>query len=129
MRIGDIDCSLASRPRGDSGVSVRAHSLAERHLEELTPGDLAFCLRQGIAVPAVASRAIDLLSSQPLIEAELFAGDLLSAAIHAETKGWLSSEQRAELRDICSSAVAGGFTLAEDVLPLAEALMRRHDAS
>src|SRR5689334_2241899 len=108
MRISDIDRSLSSRPKLDSGVSVRAHALAERHLEELTLGDIAFCLRQGIAVPEVMARAINSLAAQPLVEAELYPGDLLSAAIHAEEKGWLHADQRNELREICLSAVAGG---------------------
>jgi CDI immunity proteins len=129
MRISDIDRSLSSRPKLDSGVSVRAHALAERHLEELTLGDIAFCLRQGIAVPEVIVRAFDALAAQPLIEAELYPGDLLSAAIHAEEKGWLHADQRGQLREICSSAVAGGSTLATDVLPLAQSLIRRHDAT
>ncbi len=129
MRIGDIDPTLKTRPRLESGVSARAHSMIERRLEDLSPGDLAFCLRQGIAVPAVMDHAIDLLASQPLVEAELYAGDLLAAAIHAETMGWLGSEQRSELRAICSTAVAQASMLAEDVLPLAESLIRRHDAT
>lgn len=90
MRIGEIDRSLASRPRLESGVAIRAHSLADRHIEDLSPGDLAFCLRQGIAVQAVMEKAVDLLASQPIVEAELYPGDLLSSAIHAEGKGWLT---------------------------------------
>jgi hypothetical protein len=129
MRISDIDRSLSSRPKLESGVSVRAHALAGRHLEELTLGDIAFCLRQGIAAPEVMARAIDALAAQPLVEAELYPGDLLSAALHAEEKGWLLADQRNELRAICSSAIAGGATLATDVLPLAESLIRRHDAT
>jgi hypothetical protein len=129
MRISDIDRSLSSRPKLDSGVSLRAHALAERHLEELTLGEIAFCLRQGIAVPQVMARAIDSLTSQPLVEAELYPGDLLAAAIHAEEKGWLPTDQQNELRAICSSAVAGASTLATDVLPLAESLISRHDAT
>jgi len=104
MRIRDIDPSLASRPKLDSGVSIRARSLADRHLEDLTPGEIAFCLRQGIAVPAVMDRAIHLLASQPFVEAELYPGDLLGAAIHAETKGWLNSDQSSALRAIRSAA-------------------------
>jgi hypothetical protein len=110
MRISEIDRSLTSRPKLESGVSVRAHVLAERHLEELTLGDIAFCLRQGIAVPEVMARAIDTLATQPLVEAELYPGDLLAAAIHAEEKGWLHANQRNELRAICASAVARGAT-------------------
>jgi hypothetical protein len=129
MRISDIDRSLSSRPKLVSGVSVRAHALAKRHLEDLTLGDIAFCLRQGIAVPEVMALAIDSLAIQPLAEAELYPGDLLAAAIHAEERGWLHADQQNELRAICSSAVAGEATLATDVIPLAESLIRRHDAT
>jgi hypothetical protein len=103
--------------------------LVDRHLEDLTPGDLAFCLRQGIAVHATAGRAMELLSTQPAMEAELFPGDLLLAALHAERKGWLSAEQRSALRDACVAAVAGFSTLEQEVLPSAQEFIRQHDVT
>jgi CDI immunity proteins len=129
VRIGEIDRSLASRPKGDTSVAIRAHSLIDRQLEDLTPGEIAFCLRQGIATTAVGTRAIDVLAAEPLLEAEHYPGDLLSAAIHAETNGWLTTDQRSELRDICTSVVARVEQLARDVVPLAEEFIRRHDAT
>jgi hypothetical protein len=129
VRIGEIDPQLASRPKIDSGVSTRAHSLLDRHVEDLSAGELAFCLRQAIAVPPVADRALELLASQPLLEAEHYNGDLLSAAIHAESNGWLSTGQRDELRDICTSVVARVSGLVENVIQLAEELIRRRNAT
>ena len=113
----------------DTSVSLRAHALVDRHLEDLSAAELAFCLRQAIAVPGVASRALELLAAQPFLEAEHYNGDLLSAAIHAESNGWLTSEQVDELRDICTSAVASVASLMEDVVPLAEDLIRRRNAT
>ncbi len=129
MRIGDIDPQLSSRPKLDSGVSIRAHSLVDRRLDDLSPGDLAFCLRQGIAVRPVAGRALELLGGRPLLEAEHYHGDLLSAAIHAEKSGWLEPAQADELRDICISVVSRVAGLVEDVVPLAEELIRRRNAT
>lgn len=122
MLIRDIDPSLASRPKLKSGVSIRTHSLADRHLEDLNAGDLAFCLRQGIAVSAVADRAFESLASDPLLEAELYPGDLLAAVIHADGKGWLSGAQRLVLRDICSIAITSGNADEDEVLSLARAM-------
>jgi hypothetical protein len=129
VRISEIDPQLASRPSLDTGVSVRAHALFDRHVEDLSPGELAFCLRQAIAVPPVADRAIELLAGQPLLEVEHYNGDLLSAAIHAESNGWLSASQGDELRDICTSVVVRVAALTQDVIPLAKELIRRRDAT
>jgi hypothetical protein len=70
-----------------------------------------------------------LLASQPALEAELYPGDLLWAALHAETKGWLSAEQRTELRDICAAAIARVSTLDQEVMTLAREFVRQHDAT
>jgi hypothetical protein len=129
VRIGDIDPHLASRPKLDTSTSIRAHSLVDRNLEDLSAADLAFCLRQGIAIPPVAARALKLLWVQPLLEAEHYSGDLLSAAIHAESNDWLESAQADELRDVCISVVTRISCLLEDVIPLAEDLIRRRNAT
>ena len=127
MRIGDLDPSLAGRPQWGSGVSNRAHALVDRRLGELDASDLAFCLRQQIAVAAVMDRVIEILATQALLEAEFYDGDLLLAAIHAERSGWASPAQRSELRDICASASAAIATLVSEVSPEIEDMIRRHD--
>jgi hypothetical protein len=128
MRLIDIDPSLATLPKLDSGLVKRLTSLREKRVDELSLGDVAFCLRQGVAVAHIATRAMEVLGVQPLVEAELYSGDLLSAAVHAEGKGWLKPAQRAELRDVCSAALAGMAALTESVLPDVAAFVQRHDA-
>lgn len=128
-RIGDLDPSLASRPQLGSGVSDRAHALIDRRLGELDAADLAFCLRQKIAVVAVMDRVTEILVSRPLLEAEFYEGDLLLAAIHAERSGWVTAAQRSELRDICSTASAAIATLVSVVSPEIEDMIRRHDGA
>lgn len=110
-------------------MSNRAHALIDRRLGELDAADLAFCLRQQIAVAAVMDRVIEVLVSRPLLEAEFYEGDLLLAAIHAERSGWVSPAQRSELRDICSTASAAIATLVSVVSPEIEDMIRRHDGA
>jgi hypothetical protein len=67
VRISEIDLSSLQDPNWTPGFQL-ARTLVDRHVEDLSPGELAFCLRQAIAVPQVADRAIELLATQPLLE-------------------------------------------------------------
>lgn len=125
MRVRDIDPSLPARPKLKSGVSIRAHALADRRLDELTLGDVAFCLRQGIAVQAVVDRAMRALATRPLREVEGYQGDLLRSMLHAETKGWLVESQRDALRMICSAAITACSFDNDELRSLATSLVHR----
>ena len=123
MRLIDADPSLASRPDLGSGVSDRAHSLHTRRLSDLSLGELSFCLRQGIAVAHVAPLALSALAVQPLLEAELYPGDLLVSLIHGATRYGLGAPETAELSDVCSAALARAGTIQESVVPAALAFV------
>lgn len=129
MNIGSLDPSLALRPDLQSGLGNRARALINRPLESLTPADLAFCLRQSIAVPHIAPLAIDLVARQPLIETELFPGDLLLAVVHAARNKLLAPNQLRELRDACSGAIAAAETVAESLVPKAKAFIAAYDGA
>jgi hypothetical protein len=123
MKILDADPSLASRPDIGSGVSDRARSLLTRDLADLSCGDVAFCLRQGIATPHVVPLAISALVKQPFLEAELYPGDLLAAILHAAVRYGMGNNQASELSDICTAALSAAETIEENVVPAALAFM------
>lgn len=123
MRLIDADPSLASRPDIGSGVSDRAHSLRQYHISDLSLGDIAFCLRQGIAVPHVSLLALAALSTQPLLQAELYPGDLLASLLHAAARYSLGAESAAELVEICFAALADAEIIQETVVPAVAAFV------
>ncbi len=123
MKLVDADPSIANLPGLGSGVSDRVVSLRERECSGLTIGEIAFCLRQGIAVEHLAPLALEVLVDQPLIEAELYAGDLLASLLHAAKQASLPVAQAAELWDICSAALAGAESIQGNVVPAAAAFM------
>ena len=127
MKLIDLEPSLANLPDYGSGVSNRAIELTKRSLSELTPGDLAFCLRQSMVVRHIAPLALALVSQSPLLEAEHYPGDLLLSLVHAGQKGFLSEQELRELRDACSGAIASAETIALEVVPSAMAFIAAHN--
>ena len=99
------------------GVARRLGRLREREVEELTAADIAFCLRQSIALQFMVDRAIHFLADAPLLQVELFPGDLLVSLLAAAESATLSETQRSEVWDICASAKAGAESIAQHVLP------------
>ena len=127
MKLSDITPRIAVKPELESGTNNRAWSLRDKRVSELSPGDLAFCLRQKIATQQVAEPALDLVAKQPLLEAEFYPGDLVVSLIQAAEAGGLTTAQRGELRDVCSDAKAAFHTLRESVIPAADAFVERYD--
>jgi len=127
MELIELDPTLALRPDYGSSVSDRAKGLRHRTLSELGPSDIAFCLRQSIAVPHVAELALDLASKNPLLNAEFYEGDLLMSLLDAAKNKLLSAQQLAELRDVCSDAVISAEAVVENVVPAAESFVSDYD--
>ena len=125
MRVIDADPTLAQRPVLDTSVSIRAHALEERLITDLTLGELAFCLRQGIALPQVAERAVAALIEQPLVDADGYPGDLLCSLLHAAESYGLPALSESELFGICSDALAAAEAVQELVVPAASAYVAR----
>ncbi len=120
MTLIELDPCLANRPDFGSGLSDRAVALRLKELSDLTLGELAFCLRQSIAIPHVVPLALEVLVQQPLIEADRYPGDLLNSLLHASTVNRLLPGQLAALEAACRSALAGADTVAGNVLPAAK---------
>lgn len=129
MRLIEADPTLANRPNFGSGLSDRVLSLRQRQLASLTLGEIALCLRQSIALSHVVPLALAALAKQPLVEAELYSGDLLVSMLHAADRSVLSKEASNELYDICSRALADAVTIAESVVPAALTFVGRNNGT
>ena len=78
-------------PEGDSTLMVeRCHALRKVPIGHLSPADLRLLLGQDIGVRFLMPLALDLLESDPLIEAEYYPGDLLHAAMSIPGDYWNS---------------------------------------
>ena len=129
MKLRVLDPSLTERPRLQSSVALRAHALAEKCLSELTPGDIAFCLRQKIALPHVVPLALDLLDDNPIVEVEFYDGDLLVSLLLASKTHALTELETTRLWDACGGAEAAAKTLAEVVVPEVAAFRSRQPST
>jgi hypothetical protein len=129
MRLIEADPTLANRPNFGSGLSSRVLLLRQKQLASLTLGEIALCLRQSVALPHVVPLALAALAEQPLVEAELYPGDLLVSLLHAADRSVLSEQESNELYDICSNALAGADTIAKSVVPAALAFVGRNNGT
>ena len=73
----------------ESSVTIQAESIGKKRLLDLSPADIAFCLRQDIGREHVLPLAIELLCEQPFIEAQFYPGDLLAATLDLPASFWL----------------------------------------
>jgi hypothetical protein len=81
---------------------ARARSIAIGALES---GDLRLLVSQGVGLSYLWPVALERLADHPLLWAELYRGDLLSAALHAEEKYGATAEHRERLREITARAL------------------------
>lgn len=78
LRVESLDGEAWGGPPGDATGLIRACHAARRvPLGELTPAEARVLLGQNIATRFVLTRAIELLRSDPMMDAELYEGDLL----------------------------------------------------
>jgi hypothetical protein len=90
---------------------ARVMALRAKPLNELTPADLRTLIAQQEGLEQVVPLAIDALTDDVLISADLYQGDLLSAILRVPQDFWLSHpdlRNRAELlRESAEEIVAG----------------------
>jgi contact-dependent growth inhibition (CDI) system CdiI-like immunity protein len=67
---------------------ARCLALRRTPLSRLSPGDLRLLLGQQIGLEYLVPRALELVADQPLREADLHPGDLLSALLRVDKTFW-----------------------------------------
>ena len=67
---------------------ARCLELRRTPLNKLRPGDLRLLLGQQIGLEYLVPRALELVADQPLREADLYPGDLLSVLLRVDKTFW-----------------------------------------
>ena len=67
---------------------ARCLALRRKPLSMLGPGDLRLLLGQQIGLKYLVPKALDLVADQPLREADLYPGDLLSVLLRVDKTFW-----------------------------------------
>lgn len=99
---------------GDTWLVKECHRLRKVPIHRLTPADLCRLLRQNIGCAAIAPVAVQMLRSDPFLEADFYPGDLAVALMQLETDFWdRNSELRTTLVLLIDTALAdeAGWTL------------------
>jgi hypothetical protein len=81
----DIWPTPASYP---TGLVERCYGLRKVPVADLTPGDLRVLVSQQIGLRFLVPLALALLDKNPILEAELYPGDLLGALFNVDTAYW-----------------------------------------
>ncbi|MEJ1975092.1 MAG: contact-dependent growth inhibition system immunity protein [Acetobacteraceae bacterium] len=74
-----------------SSVAQTGHALRRKKLLQLTTADLRLGLEQQIGVDILAPLAAKRLRSDPLVEAQLYPGDLLQCLLEVPSSCWQQS--------------------------------------
>lgn len=82
-----------SEPDFDSGLVSRCHGLRRVPLQQLTPGDMRVLIGQHVGLSHLVPLALDVLEREPLVDTELYPGDLLSAVLQLGREYWLENPQ------------------------------------
>ncbi|MFE6865789.1 contact-dependent growth inhibition system immunity protein [Kitasatospora sp. NPDC057692] len=71
-------------PADATRLIATAHALRRRPVADLAVEDLRLLIGQGIGLPHLLPRAVDLLCRDPWAEGDLYPGDLLAAVLRCE---------------------------------------------
>ena len=93
------------QPPFASGMIARIAEARRRPIGDLSLGDLRLLVSQGVALAYVLPIALEHLEQRPLVNGELYVGDLLSAALHAADTYAVTPQHRERLREITVRAL------------------------
>jgi hypothetical protein len=96
---------ISMRPPYRTGMIERIARSRGIAIEDLEPKDLRLLVSQGVALSYLWPLALERLEARPLLSAELYLGDLLCAALHADARYGATAEHRARLRQITARAL------------------------
>jgi hypothetical protein len=103
--LDQLDGQVWGEPEWQSHLVLECHRLRRVPLLEFTPANLRIMVGQSIALEFLAPLALHALADNPFLDAELYAGDLLSATLRSDAAFWSAHpDLRAELASIADSA-------------------------
>jgi len=92
-------------PEWESHLVLECHRLRRIPLREFTPANLRIMVGQSIGLEVLAPLALHALADNPLLEAELYPGDLLCALLTSDRAFWAAHpDLRAALSSTAESA-------------------------
>jgi hypothetical protein len=87
--LDDIEGTTWAPPSSDVTTLVATiHELRRKPVGSLTAADLRLLIGQRVGLDVVLPRALVVLRRSPLVEADLYPGDLLAAALHLPESYW-----------------------------------------
>ncbi|MBB5122960.1 contact-dependent growth inhibition system immunity protein [Streptomyces eurocidicus] len=96
-------------PADATRLVATAHDLRRRPIGTLDAEGLRLLITQDVGLPYLLPLAVELLRADPLVEGDLYEGDLLSAALTRAASAWSEVPDAArELRDIVSGPLGSG---------------------
>lgn len=100
----------------DSGLVQRVHAVQKKLLRDFQPDEIRLCVGQGIGLPYLVPRALDILAGDPWVETEYYSGDLLHACIDVERSFWDEhAAERDRMRAVLRLAAAAATPDREDI--------------
>lgn len=83
-----LDGEQWGEPEYESGLVQECHRLRRIPLREFTPADFRILIGQNIGLEYLAPLALEILTADPLVDAEYYSGDLLSAMLRSDPAFW-----------------------------------------
>ncbi|MFQ6192776.1 contact-dependent growth inhibition system immunity protein [Streptomyces sp. NPDC000405] len=82
-------------PADVTRLVAEVHALRRRPISVLSPEDLRLLIGQNVGLPHLLPRAVELLHADPLVEGDLYEGDLLSTVLTRDWAAWAGVPQAA----------------------------------
>jgi hypothetical protein len=115
------------KPEEATRLVTTCHRLRRKDIDDFSTEDLRVMLGQGIGLPHLAPLAIAILEDNPLIEGDLYPGDLLTALIRERNYAALEPWTQ-RLLPICRAAAErmDPFTARSDLMDALHFYIKRH---
>jgi hypothetical protein len=98
-----------------TGMVVRCLRLRRTPVKDISLGDLRLPVSQQIGLRTLVPSALRLVSEEPLLEADLYPGDLLSALLRIDKNYWSkTSVERDQLVLVARAAMLNGGRIADE---------------
>ncbi|WGS17290.1 MULTISPECIES: contact-dependent growth inhibition system immunity protein [unclassified Bradyrhizobium] len=98
-----------------TGMVARCLRLRRTPLKDLTASDLRLLVGQQIGLRTLVPKALQLVSNEPLLEADFYPGDLLCALLRIDKAYWSdSSVELGQLVSIARAVMPRGGRIADE---------------
>jgi hypothetical protein len=98
-----------------TGMVARCLRLRRTPLKNISLGDLRLLISQQIGLRTLVPTALRLVSQEPLLEADLYPGDLLSALLRIDKNYWSkTSVDRDQLVLVAGAVMLNGGRIADE---------------